>query len=71
MSHVLPLGGTGWSAWRDVVLRTAGFPAEGLTDVAAPDAADGLLAQRGRGHRAVTGTGRQLGDRRAEPRPRQ
>ncbi|MET8043679.1 hypothetical protein ABZU25_22790 [Micromonospora sp. NPDC005215] len=44
MSHVLPLGGTGWSVWRDVVLRTAGFPAEGLADFAAPDAADALLS---------------------------
>ncbi|MEU5829705.1 lantibiotic dehydratase [Micromonospora tulbaghiae] len=47
MSHLLPLGETGWSVWRDVVLRTAGFPAAGLDRFAAPDcaaAADALLA---------------------------
>ncbi|MBQ0902235.1 lantibiotic dehydratase [Micromonospora sp. U21] len=47
MTHLLPLGATGWSVWRDVVLRTAGFPADGLADFAAPDAAeaaDALLA---------------------------
>ncbi|MGC4896678.1 lantibiotic dehydratase [Micromonospora sp. DT31] len=47
MSHLLPLGDTGWSVWRDVVLRTAGFPAAGLDRFAAPDCAavaDALLA---------------------------
>lgn len=47
MSHLLPLGDTGWSVWRDVLLRTAGFPAGGLDRFAAPDAAaaaDALLA---------------------------
>ena len=47
MSHLLPLGDTGWSVWRDVVLRTAGFPAAGLDRFAAPAcaaAADALLA---------------------------
>ncbi|MCO1596915.1 lantibiotic dehydratase family protein [Micromonospora sp. RHAY321] len=47
MSHLLPLGDTGWSVWRDVVLRTAGFPADGLHAFTAPDAAataDALLA---------------------------
>ncbi|OKI52175.1 lantibiotic dehydratase [Micromonospora sp. CB01531] len=47
MSHLLPLGQTGWSVWRDVVLRTAGFPADGLDRFAAPEAAaaaDALLA---------------------------
>ncbi|SIM62558.1 hypothetical protein [Micromonospora cremea] len=44
MSHRLPLGETLWSVWRDVVLRTAGFPAVGLDAFAAPDAADALLA---------------------------
>jgi hypothetical protein len=46
MSHLLPLGETGWSVWRDVVLRTAGFPAAGLDRFAAPEAAavaDALL----------------------------
>lgn len=47
MSHLVPLGGTGWSVWRDVVLRSAGFPAAGLDRFAAPGAAaaaDGVLA---------------------------
>ncbi|NBE83204.1 lantibiotic dehydratase [Micromonospora rubida] len=47
MNHLLPLGDTGWSVWRDVVLRAAGFPAAGLDRFAAPEAAataDGLLA---------------------------
>ncbi|MGC5022569.1 lantibiotic dehydratase [Micromonospora sp. DT47] len=47
MSHRIPLGDTGWSVWRDVVLRTAGFPAAGLDRFAAPEAAvaaDALLA---------------------------
>ncbi|MEO3778314.1 lantibiotic dehydratase [Micromonospora sp. B11E3] len=47
VSHLLPLGDTGWSVWRDVLLRTAGFPAAGLDRFAAPEAAtaaDGLLA---------------------------
>ncbi|SCG65003.1 lantibiotic dehydratase [Micromonospora humi] len=50
MSHLVPLGETGWSVWRDVVLRTAGFPAAGLDRFAAPEcaaAADGLLAGAG------------------------
>ena len=42
----LPLGDTGWTVWQDAVLRSPGFPAEGLrlapsSDVAA--AADRLL----------------------------
>ncbi|MER7892976.1 lantibiotic dehydratase [Micromonospora sp. NPDC094482] len=50
MSHRIPLGDTGWWVWRDVVLRTAGFPAAGLAAFAAPDAAaaaDALLAGDG------------------------
>ncbi|SBT39350.1 lantibiotic dehydratase [Micromonospora auratinigra] len=39
MSHRIPLGDTGWSVWRDVVLRTAGFPAAGLDRLTAPEAA--------------------------------
>ncbi|MFD0788600.1 lantibiotic dehydratase, partial [Micromonospora azadirachtae] len=38
---------TGWSVWRDAVLRTTGFPADGLTMFSAPQAAvaaDELLA---------------------------
>ncbi|MEH1057886.1 lantibiotic dehydratase [Micromonospora sp. CPCC 206171] len=50
MSHLLPLGDTGWSVWRDVVLRSAGFPAGGLDRFGAPEAAaaaDALLAGEG------------------------
>jgi len=39
MTHLVPLGDTGWSVWRDVLLRGAGFPIDGLTRFAAPDCA--------------------------------
>lgn len=47
MTHLVPLGDTGWSVWRDVLLRSAGFPATGLDRFTAPEAAaaaDALLA---------------------------
>jgi hypothetical protein len=47
--HLVPLPGTGWSLWRDAVLRTTGFPADGLDRLAAPaaaEAADAHLAGR-------------------------
>ena len=28
VSHLIPLDGTAWSVWREVALRSAGFPAE-------------------------------------------
>lgn len=37
--HLIPLPGTGWSIWRDAVLRTTGFPADGLLRLAAADCA--------------------------------
>lgn len=37
--HRVPLGDTQWSVWRDALLRTTGFPADGLTALAAPKAA--------------------------------
>ncbi|MEZ0111011.1 hypothetical protein ABH920_005026 [Catenulispora sp. EB89] len=46
-AHRVPLGDTGWSVWREVLLRTTGFPADGLDRFgAAPAAAaaDALLA---------------------------
>ncbi|HET8640551.1 MAG TPA: lantibiotic dehydratase, partial [Pseudonocardiaceae bacterium] len=49
-AHRLPLGGTGWWVWRDVLVRSAGFPADGLFRFAAPEAAsaaDDLLAGDG------------------------
>ncbi|WP_406108770.1 thioesterase domain-containing protein [Micromonospora globbae] len=45
--HRVPLGNTGWSVWRDAILRTTGFPADGLTLLSAPQAAaaaDEMLA---------------------------
>jgi hypothetical protein len=39
MTHLVPLGDTGWSVWRDVLLRSAGFPATGLDRFTAPEAA--------------------------------
>lgn len=50
MSYRFPLGDTGWSVWRDVLLRSAGFPAAGLDRFAAPEAAavaDELLTDGG------------------------
>ncbi|WP_231510178.1 hypothetical protein [Streptosporangium roseum] len=44
------LGDTGWAAWSDALLRTTGFPADGLDAFAAPEAAaaaDDLLAGHG------------------------
>lgn len=52
MTHLLPLGDTGWSVWRDVLLRSAGFPVDGLARFAAPGcaaAADRHLAGCGGG----------------------
>jgi hypothetical protein len=37
--HLIPLPGTEWSAWRDVLVRSAGFPAAGLDRFSAPDCA--------------------------------
>jgi Lantibiotic dehydratase, N terminus len=34
--HRLPLGDTGWSIWREALLRSTGFPAEGLARLTAP-----------------------------------
>ncbi|MDP4501996.1 lantibiotic dehydratase [Nonomuraea turcica] len=45
--HRMPLGATGWSVWREAVLRSTGFPADGLDRLSAPAcaaAADALLA---------------------------
>ncbi|GLY70305.1 lantibiotic dehydratase [Amycolatopsis taiwanensis] len=48
--HLVGLPGTGWRVWRDALLRTTGFPAEGLDRFAAPaaaEAADAFLAGAG------------------------
>jgi surfactin synthase thioesterase subunit len=49
-SHTLPLPGTTWSVWRDAIIRSPGFPADGLDRLAAPEAAalaDAHLRQGG------------------------
>src|SRR4051812_30253024 len=38
--HLISLGGGGWAAWRDVVLRGAGFPAETVDLLIDPKLAD-------------------------------
>ncbi|MBQ0902234.1 thioesterase domain-containing protein [Micromonospora sp. U21] len=55
--HRVPLGDSGWSVWRDAILRGTGFPADGLMLLSAPQAAaaaDELL---------VTGAGAELFDK--------
>lgn len=37
--HSVPLPGTRWSVWRDVLIRSTGFPADGLALFAAPECA--------------------------------
>ena len=37
--HLIPFGTTGWSVWRDALLRSTGFPADGLDRYAAPSCA--------------------------------
>ncbi|HZN18317.1 MAG TPA: lantibiotic dehydratase [Micromonosporaceae bacterium] len=34
--HLVPLPGTPWHVWRDALLRSAGFPADGIDSFAAP-----------------------------------
>ncbi|MFI6265918.1 thioesterase domain-containing protein [Micromonospora sp. NPDC051006] len=76
-AHRVPLGDSGWSVWRDAILRTTGFPADGLTMLSAPQAAaaaDELLAS-GAGveqfdkefAEAVTATGRRLTELAGDP----
>ena len=37
--HTVPLPGTGWTVWRDALIRSAGFPADGLDRFTAPECA--------------------------------
>ena len=37
--HLVPLPGSQWAVWRDAVLRSTGFPADGLDRFAAPECA--------------------------------
>ncbi|MEV5569725.1 lantibiotic dehydratase [Spirillospora sp. NPDC052269] len=49
IEHSIPLPGTEWAVWEDVILRTTGFPADGLTFFSAPGcaaAADAFLEGR-------------------------
>ncbi|MCP2321508.1 hypothetical protein HDA40_000015 [Hamadaea flava] len=44
--HVIPLPGTGWSVYRDALVRSAGFPVDGLDQLSSPglaQAADSFL----------------------------
>ncbi|WP_229402071.1 thioesterase domain-containing protein [Micromonospora okii] len=76
-AHRVPLGDTGWSVWRDAILRTTGFPAVGLTELGAPQAAaaaDELLATGGGRERfdkefaeAVTASAGRLSELAADP----
>ncbi|MBO4206787.1 thioesterase domain-containing protein [Micromonospora echinofusca] len=56
-THRVPLGDTGWSVWRDAILRSTGFPADGLTELAAPEAAAAA------DHVVATGSGADLFDK--------
>lgn len=68
--HVVSLPGTDWMVWREAVLRTTGFPADGLARLCAPDcaaAADAFLDQRASAeefdkalHEAVTHGSREV-----------
>ncbi|MFL6139715.1 MAG: lantibiotic dehydratase [Frankiaceae bacterium] len=58
MTHLVPLGDTGWSVWRSALLRSAGFPVDGLLAFAAPEcaaAADAVLAGDGAPDAGSTG----------------
>ena len=49
MTHLAPVPGTDWQVWRWALLRSAGFPIDGLDDLAAPECAataDEYLAGR-------------------------
>ncbi|HKF77411.1 MAG TPA: lantibiotic dehydratase, partial [Candidatus Dormibacteraeota bacterium] len=80
-SHLVALPGTGWHVWRDVVLRTTGFPAAGLDRLTLPAAAaaadahlDGALdaeAYSAAFDQAALDTGRRLGEIAADPRFRE
>ena len=39
MTHLAPVPGTDWQVWRWALLRSAGFPIDGLRDLAAPGCA--------------------------------
>jgi hypothetical protein len=41
-AHLVPLGQTGWSLWREGALRSAGFPASGLLAVCDRELADAV-----------------------------
>jgi hypothetical protein len=41
MTHRIPLDGTAWSVWRDVCLRSAGFPADMMLAVCSEPSEEG------------------------------
>ncbi|GHJ55041.1 hypothetical protein Nm8I071_43480 [Nonomuraea sp. TT08I-71] len=75
--HRVSLGDTAWSVWRDAILRTTGFPADGLDLFTAPRAAaaaDELLATGAGEDRfdkefdeAVRGAAERISDLAADP----
>lgn len=46
--HLVPLGRTGWSLWREAALRSTGFPADGLLAVCDRDLASAVDEAGGR-----------------------
>ncbi|WP_435817855.1 thioesterase domain-containing protein [Micromonospora chersina] len=76
-AHRVPLGDTAWSVWRDAILRTTGFPADGLDLFTAPRAAaaaDELLTTGAGEDRfdkefdeAVRGAAERISDLAADP----
>ncbi|MEU1841492.1 thioesterase domain-containing protein [Micromonospora chersina] len=76
-AHGVPLGDTAWSVWRDAILRTTGFPADGLDLFTAPRAAaaaDELLTTGAGEDRfdkefdeAVRGAAERISDLAADP----
>ncbi len=55
--HAVPLGGGEWSVWRDALLRSAGFPADGLTLLT--EAGCAAVADK---HLAGDATGEEFGE---------
>ncbi|MEU4329520.1 lantibiotic dehydratase [Nonomuraea dietziae] len=70
--HRMPLGDTGWWVWSEALLRSTGFPADGLTRLSAPgcaQAADALLSGELAAEdfdKILTEAGHELGDELAE-----
>jgi hypothetical protein len=55
--HLVPLGRTGWSLWRETALRSAGFPAAGLLAICDRDLARAVDEAVGESGEPATGPG--------------